>query len=121
MKAIGYIRFSSDEQGNGDSIGRQTANIQIYCQRNALTLTETLIDDGRSASKGDHITKGKLGKFLKQADTGKYRGFALVVEELDRLSDWVSRSLMLLSSGFLPQAWCSTLLKRTGSLNLKMT
>jgi DNA invertase Pin-like site-specific DNA recombinase len=86
MKAIGYIRFSSDEQGNGDSIGRQTSNIQSYCQRNALALEKTLTDDGYSASKGHHITRGKLGKFLKEADSGKYRGFALVVEELDRLS-----------------------------------
>jgi DNA invertase Pin-like site-specific DNA recombinase len=51
-----------------------------------LTLVETLIDEGQSASKGHHITKGKLGHFLKDADNGKYQGFALIVEEMDRLS-----------------------------------
>jgi DNA invertase Pin-like site-specific DNA recombinase len=86
LKAIGYIRFSSDEQANGDSIARQRANIESYCQRNGLTLAEILIDDGYSASKGHHISKGKLGKFLKEADSGKYRGFVLVVEQMDRLT-----------------------------------
>ena len=86
MKTIGYIRYSSEDQGDGDSIGRQTANIESYCQRNGLTLVDALIDKGLSASKGHHISKGKLGRFLDEADSGKFRGYALVVEELDRLS-----------------------------------
>jgi DNA invertase Pin-like site-specific DNA recombinase len=51
-----------------------------------LTLVETLIDEGFSASSGAYITKGKFGQFLKDADSGKYQSFVLVAEELDRIS-----------------------------------
>jgi DNA invertase Pin-like site-specific DNA recombinase len=85
-QAIGYARFSSDGQADGNSIERQTASINDYCKKNNLHLVETLIDDGFSASKGHHISKGALGQFLTEADAGKYRGFALVIEEKTRLS-----------------------------------
>ena len=85
MKAIGYVRFSSDEQGDGSTVERQTANIESYCQHNGLSLVRTVIDQGKSASKGAHL-KAHLGKFLGEADMGKYAGHVLVVEELDRLS-----------------------------------
>jgi len=83
-KAIAYIRFSTDDQKEGNSIERQTANVEAYCRRNDLELVETLIDEGKSAYKGAHLTDGKLGKFV--ADLGRYRGFALLIEDLDRLS-----------------------------------
>jgi DNA invertase Pin-like site-specific DNA recombinase len=86
MKAIAYIRFSTDEQASGTTVERQAENITVYSERNALEITETLIDDGFSASKGEHLSRGKLGRFLKEADKGTYKGFALVVERLDRLS-----------------------------------
>jgi DNA invertase Pin-like site-specific DNA recombinase len=87
-KAIGYIRFSSDDQKDGNSIERQTDNITAYCNisSNGLNLIDVLIDDGFSASKDEHRTKGKLGTFLKEADQGKYAGYALVIEHMDRLS-----------------------------------
>jgi len=86
MKGIGYIRWSTDDQSVGNSLERQRANIQTYCQRNKLELTDTLTDDGYSAFKGHHLSKGKLGPFLTECDKGKYRGRALVVEHTDRLS-----------------------------------
>jgi DNA invertase Pin-like site-specific DNA recombinase len=85
-KAIGYIRFSTDDQAEGSSIERQTANIESYCARHSLELVEVLIDEGFSAYSGEHLTKGKLGRFLAEADKGKYRGYALVLEHMDRLS-----------------------------------
>jgi DNA invertase Pin-like site-specific DNA recombinase len=81
-----YVRWSTDDQSAGNSLDRQTANIKVYCESNGLELAETLIDDGYSAFKGDHIVKGALGRFLTAADKGKYKGWTLVVEQLDRLS-----------------------------------
>jgi DNA invertase Pin-like site-specific DNA recombinase len=86
MKAIGYIRWSSDEQTSGDSLERQTAHIAAYCEQTGLELTEILIDEGLSGFKGEHLSRGKLGAFLAKADAGLYGGQALVVEQLDRLS-----------------------------------
>jgi DNA invertase Pin-like site-specific DNA recombinase len=85
-KAIGYIRFSSDDQAEGNSVERQTANITAYCERNNLELTETLVDDGLSAYKGEHLQRGKLGIFLAAVEKGRYRDHALIVEALDRVS-----------------------------------
>jgi DNA invertase Pin-like site-specific DNA recombinase len=87
MKAIGYIRWSSDDQTSGDSLERQTANVQAYCQRNGLELTETLVDEGLSGFKGEHLSRGKLGALLaERIDCGLCSGMALVVEDMDRLS-----------------------------------
>ena len=84
-KAVGYIRFSTDDQKDGNSIERQTDNITAYCS-GKLNLVDVLIDNGFSASKGEHLRAGKLGTFLKDADSGKFAGYVLVVEQMDRLS-----------------------------------
>jgi DNA invertase Pin-like site-specific DNA recombinase len=85
MKATAYVRWSSDEQTDGHSLQRQTKNVQVYADRVGLTISETLVDEGFSAFKGDHISKGKLGRFLVDVDKGRHRGTALIVEHLDRL------------------------------------
>jgi DNA invertase Pin-like site-specific DNA recombinase len=86
QKAIAYVRFSSDEQANGDSIKRQTANVERYAARCGFVIETILLDEGRSAYKGEHLANGNLGKFLPEADRGGYRGYAFLVEEQDRLS-----------------------------------
>src|SRR5260221_5849743 len=86
MKAIGYVRVSSDDQIHGHGIPRQQQAIQDYCKRNELDLIEVLVDDGYSAHKGEHLTKGEFGRFLKRADKGEHFGYALVTDNQDRLS-----------------------------------
>src|SRR6516225_5180578 len=86
MKAIGYIRWSSDEQTSGDSLERQTANVQAYCPRAGLELVETLVDSGLSGFKGEHLQNGQVGALLVKIDSGQCNGMALVTEAMDRLS-----------------------------------
>lgn len=86
MKAICYLRFSSEGQSDGSSIDRQKEHVEGYCKRNGLEIVQTLEDPGFSAYKGNHLAEGKLGQFFKDADKGLYRGYALVIEHLDRLS-----------------------------------
>jgi hypothetical protein len=57
-----------------------------YAERNALAVERVLVDEGKSAYKGHHLSNGELGKFLAEADKGTYRGYAFLVEEQDRLS-----------------------------------
>jgi DNA invertase Pin-like site-specific DNA recombinase len=85
-KAIAYVRFSSDEQANGDSIKRQTANVTRYAERHGLFIETVLLDEGKSAYKGEHLANGELGRFLRRAEKGGFRGYAFLVEEQDRLS-----------------------------------
>jgi DNA invertase Pin-like site-specific DNA recombinase len=86
MNAIVYLRVSSEEQLNGNGIDRQLETVRAYCKQNNLTIVQTIKDEGKSASKGKHISDGKLGKLLSAIRRGAYRDHALVIEYLDRLS-----------------------------------
>ena len=84
MKAIQYQRFSTDQQGDGSTSQRQDASNKKHCADKDLDLFLTIKDEG--VSGGGAQLKANLGRFLTEADTCKYRGCVLVVEELDRLS-----------------------------------
>src|SRR6516162_795434 len=86
QKALAYIRFSSDEQKDGTSIERQTRNTDRYAERLGLRIEKVILDEGKSAYKGEHLSNGNLGRFLAEADKGGYRGYRFLVEEQDRLS-----------------------------------
>jgi DNA invertase Pin-like site-specific DNA recombinase len=89
-EAISYIRFSSPQQAGGDSLRRQTADTEKWCERSGIPLNTTLSirDLGRSAYHGRHRDeKAALGGFLEAVKAGKVpRGWYLIVENLDRLS-----------------------------------
>jgi DNA invertase Pin-like site-specific DNA recombinase len=86
MKAIVYLRVSSEEQVSGNGLERQLDTVISYCQQNHLDIVHRVSDEGKSASKGHHINGGELGKLLSSIRAGTYRNHALVVEYLDRLS-----------------------------------
>jgi DNA invertase Pin-like site-specific DNA recombinase len=85
-EGITYSRFSDDEQANGTSIERQQEVMEADAEALGIKLAETLVDDGYSASKGEHIKQGAFGKFLERVDKGLYRGKTLFAERQDRLS-----------------------------------
>jgi len=88
-KAFSYIRFSTPEQENGDSLRRQTEASEQYAKAHSLVLDDSLrlTDRGLSAYRGVHKTKGALGEFLQLVEQGKVpKGSVLLVESLDRLS-----------------------------------
>ncbi len=89
--AYSYIRFSTPEQRQGDSLRRQTEAVTDWCLRNGARMdtTTTFRDRGRSAYTGDHRTgdRGALAAFLRLVETGRVpRGSFLILENLDRLS-----------------------------------
>lgn len=85
--AYSYTRFSSAEQAKGDSLRRQTAAAEAWCERKGITLAEPFRDEGVSAFKGKHRFKGALSRFLKLVDDGAIEpGSYLIVESFDRLS-----------------------------------
>src|SRR5271165_1439528 len=87
-KAISYGRFSTVEQRDGDSSDRQNTSARDYCSRIGLDFQEELsmFDEGLSAYKGEHLKKGALGVFRAAAKAGKFPDYALVIEQMDRLS-----------------------------------
>jgi len=88
-QAISYRRFSSRKQEQGDSLRRQLDKATGVCQRKKWELNEeaSIVDAGKSASKGRHLKKGELGVFLQLCQAGHFqKGTVLIVEQLDRLS-----------------------------------
>jgi len=85
-KCYSYIRFSTPEQQKGDSLRRQLKLSENYAKEHGLEL-DPMRDLGLSAFKGEHRTKGALGRFLALVKSGKIpKGSTLIVESLDRLS-----------------------------------
>lgn len=87
--AYSYIRFSSAQQAQGDSLRRQTQLAQRYCEENNLTLSDTNFQDlGVSAFHSDNVKEDSgLGRFLEALEQGAIpEGSYLLVESLDRLS-----------------------------------
>ena len=83
---ISYIRFSSAIQAQGDSLRRQSALAERWCQANGATLSDTVTDLGVSAFKGDN-TRAGLAVFLDAVKGGTIPpGTILLIENLDRLS-----------------------------------
>ncbi|MEX1195745.1 MAG: recombinase family protein, partial [Dehalococcoidia bacterium] len=86
MQAYSYIRFSTPEQAEGDSLRRQTEAARAYTEQHGLEFVE-LIDPGVSAFRGKNRDVGALRRFLDLVESGDVpRGSRLIVESLDRLS-----------------------------------
>src|SRR5262245_4840187 len=86
--AYSYVRFSTPEQSQGDSLRRQTELAERYCERKGWVLDgSTYRDLGVRAFKGKDALVGNLGEFLKAVRSGAVKpGSALIVESLDRTS-----------------------------------
>src|ERR1700733_6235156 len=87
-KAFSYLRYSTPEQGQGDSVRRQLELSRSYAEKYGFVLDESLKPDkGVSAFHGLNRIQGNLGAFLDDIKSGKVeKGSALLVESLDRLS-----------------------------------
>ncbi len=83
MKAIGYIRVSTEEQAKeGVSLDNQEEQIKRYCEYRGLELVDILRDEGISGSK----VKNREG-FTKIRERVEADGLdALIVYSIDRLS-----------------------------------
>lgn len=90
MQAIGYLRWSTLEQGNSDKSSevRQRDVIEAFAKERGWAISEMLVDSGKSAFTGANLKTGELGVFEKRVRSGAIDAAktVLVVEELDRLS-----------------------------------
>jgi DNA invertase Pin-like site-specific DNA recombinase len=86
MKAILYARWSSQEQGRGSTLQRQTELGEAYCKAKGWPIVERLSDQGLSAYTGSNLKDGELGKLTARLEQDGGEGVVLVVEKLDRLS-----------------------------------
>lgn len=87
MDAILYLRWSTKDQSQGDSFDRQTRLGNNRAVEHGWTITETLIDHGKSAYHGRNRSQGgQLYEIEERAKRGELRGKVLLVEAMDRLT-----------------------------------
>jgi DNA invertase Pin-like site-specific DNA recombinase len=87
MNVTTYYRFSTHEQAEGTSIQRQREDCTSHAERHGWTITEEMIDEGRSAFTGANREVGaSLYSFEEEVRLGLRRGSILLVERLDRIS-----------------------------------
>ncbi len=92
MRAIGYIRVSTDGQAtDGVSLDAQRAKIAAWCGLNAYELVAVYSDAGMSGKRADN--RPELGRALDHAK--RQRGAALVVYSLSRLSRSVKDTMTI--------------------------
>lgn len=92
MKAIGYVRVSTEEQAReGISLDNQKAKIEAYCELNDLELVETIEDAGKS---GKDLNREGIQSLLARIKARQID--AVVVYKLDRLSRRVKDTLTLM-------------------------
>ena len=100
--AFSYVRFSTREQANSDSLHRQRKSAEEYAARHGLTLDTSYVDPGFSAHKGRHIVKGALGRFVKAVEEHRIPAKAvLLIEAFDRLSRQDALSAMTLFTALM--------------------
>src|SRR4051794_22768833 len=88
MRAVGYVRVSSEEQAAGGvSPAAQEAKVRMYAELHDLDLVAVEVDAGVSAKT---IERPGLARALSMID--KWEADGLLIAKLDRLSrsvaDW---------------------------------
>ena len=88
MKAIGYVRVSTDEQAkSGLGLEAQIAKIKAYAELFDIELTEIIMDEGIS---GKTLDREGLQRAIKILKDKKAEG--MVIAKLDRLTRNVADS-----------------------------
>lgn len=94
MKAIGYIRVSTDEQASeGISLKNQRTKVKAYCELNDLELVGIIEDAGKSGKNLNRDGMQELITMVKRGSIG-----AIIVYRLDRLSRKVIDTLTLIET-----------------------
>ena len=82
MKAIGYVRVSTDRQAElGVSLEAQEAKIRAMATVQGAELLEVMVDGGESAK---NLNRPGLRRLLTLVDRGKVE--AVIIAKLDRLT-----------------------------------
>lgn len=76
MRAVGYVRVSSEEQVDGLSLDAQRSQVAAYCERHGYELVRVYADEGISAYTDRIAKRPALSRLLQDAEQG---GFDLVV------------------------------------------
>jgi DNA invertase Pin-like site-specific DNA recombinase len=82
MRAVGYVRVSTDDQVDNHSLGAQRREITRYCERQGYELTGFYADEGVSAYTEEISKRPQLAALLHAASSGSFD--VVIVHTLDR-------------------------------------
>jgi DNA invertase Pin-like site-specific DNA recombinase len=82
MKALGYVRVSTDKQAEqGVSLEAQAEKIRAMAVVHSVTLAEIIVDGGESAKS---LNRPGMARLLAMVDAGEVR--TVIIAKLDRLT-----------------------------------
>ena len=81
-KILVYIRYSSHNQDNGNSVASQLATIQAYVDANGLEIEKIYIDTART---GRNTNRPQYQQMIDDIEQGRVEAGTIVVRGLDRL------------------------------------
>lgn len=87
MKAVPYLRVSTDDKGQDPS--RQMLTIEPWAKANGVDLLPEVVDEGTSASKTDPFQRQKFKEAIERAHVLGAK--AIIVEQPDRFTRRGSR------------------------------
>src|SRR4051812_1117616 len=82
MKAVGYVRVSTDKQADcGVSLDAQVCKVRAMAVVQAAELVEVIVDAGESAKS---LNRPGMVRLLGMVDAGEVQ--AIIIAKLDRLT-----------------------------------
>jgi site-specific DNA recombinase len=84
VRAVAYVRVSSEEQVEGYSLAAQERAVRAYCEAHGWELLNIYPDEGRSAWTDDLSKRPAFARMLEDAETGAFD--VLIVHKLDRFA-----------------------------------
>lgn len=98
MNCVAYMRVSTEKQAEeGNGLDSQKRDIEIYCRKNELIISDWYIDDGYT---GANTNRPALQRLI--TDCSKHRIKCIVAFKLDRLSRSMVDGIYLIERVFMP-------------------
>ena len=98
MECVAYMRVSTEKQAEeGNGLDSQKRDIQNYCRKNKLIITDWYIDDGYT---GSNMDRPELQRLIH--DCSKKRVKCVVAFKLDRLSRSMIDGIYMIERIFQP-------------------
>lgn len=98
MECVAYLRVSTEKQAEeGNGLESQKRDIENYCRKNELVITEWYVDDGYT---GSNMDRPELQRLIN--DCSKKRVKCIVAFKLDRLSRSMVDGIYLIERIFQP-------------------
>ena len=98
MECVAYMRVSTEKQAEeGNGLESQKRDIELYCRKNELIISDWYIDDGYT---GANMNRPELQRLIN--DCGRKRVKCVVAFKLDRLSRSMVDGIYMIERVFQP-------------------